>query len=91
MEFCFCNVFACKFASYLQALCFFWLFFARFRPFFLLSPQTLLVNLIFSRRFTKDQARLQLARWYDKVDNSGFVSFNTIAGTIYEHYEEILN
>ena len=49
------------------------------------------LRMIFSRRFTKDQARLQLARWYDKVDNSGFVSFNTIAGTIYEHYEEILN
>ena len=39
----------------------------------------------------KDEARLSLARWYDKVDNSGFVSFNTIAGTIHEHYEEILN
>ena len=49
------------------------------------------LRMIFSRRFTKDQARLQLARWYDKVDNSGFVSFNTIAGTIYEHYDEILN
>ena len=49
------------------------------------------LRMIFSRKFTKDQARLQLARWYDKVDNSGFVSFNTIAGTIYEHYDEILN
>ena len=27
---------------------------------------------------------------YEKV-KSGFKSFNTIAGTIYEHYDEILN
>ena len=47
--------------------------------------------MIFSRKLKKDEARLSLARWYDKVDNSGFVSFNTIAGTIHEHYEEILN
>ena len=39
----------------------------------------------------KDEARLSFARWYDKVDNSGFVSFNAIAGTIHEHYKEILN
>ena len=49
------------------------------------------LRMIFSRHVKKDEARLMLARWYDKVDNSGFVSFNTIAGTIYEHYDEILN
>ena len=49
------------------------------------------LRMIFSRRLNKDEARLSLARWYNKVDNSGFVSFNTIAGTIYEHYDEILN
>lgn len=49
------------------------------------------LRMIFSRRLKKDEARLSLARWYDKVDNSGFASFNTIAGTIYEHYDEILN
>ena len=49
------------------------------------------LRVIFSRRVKKDEARLMLARWYDKVDNSGFASFNTIAGTIYEHYDEILN
>ena len=49
------------------------------------------LRMIFSRRVKKDEARLMLARWYDKVDNRGFVSFNTIAGTIYEHYDEILN
>ena len=49
------------------------------------------LRMIFSRRVKKDEARLMLARWYDKVGNSGFASFNTIAGTIYEHYDEILN
>ena len=49
------------------------------------------LRMIFSRRVTKNEARLLLARWYDKVDNSRLVAFNTIAGTIYEHFEEILN
>ena len=49
------------------------------------------LRMIFSKRLKKDEARLMLARWYDKVDNSGFTSFNTIAGTIYEYYDEILN
>ena len=48
-------------------------------------------QLLLATNEEKDEARLSLARWYDKVDNSGFVSFNTIAGTIHEHYEEILN
>ena len=49
------------------------------------------LRMIFSHKAGKDEARLSLARWYDKVNNCGFVSFNTIAGTIYEHYDEILN
>ena len=36
-------------------------------------------------------AKLSLARWYNKVDNSGFKSFNVIAATLYEHYDEVLN
>jgi len=39
----------------------------------------------------KDAARLSLARWYNKVDDSGFKSFNVIAATLYEHYDEVLN
>lgn len=46
---------------------------------------------IFNRRFTKDCARLNLARWYNRVAESGFKSFNTIAATFYEHSDEILN
>ena len=46
---------------------------------------------IFNRRSTKDSARLNLARRYNRVAESGFKSFNTIAATFYEHSDEILN
>ncbi len=46
---------------------------------------------IFNKLSTKDGARLNLARWYNRVADSGFKSFNTIAATFYEHSEEILN
>ena len=46
---------------------------------------------IFNKRSTKDYARLNLARWYNRVAESGFKSFNTIAATFYEHSDEILN
>ena len=46
---------------------------------------------IFNKRSTKDRARLNLARWYNRVAESGFKSFNTIAATFYEHSDEILN
>ena len=35
--------------------------------------------------------RLSMARWYNKVEEAGFRSFNVIAATFYEHYDEILN
>ena len=47
---------------------------------------------IFSnKKSTADAARLNLARWYNKVAESGFRSFNTIAATFYEHSDEIIN
>ena len=46
---------------------------------------------IFNKRSTKDSARLNLARWYNRVAEAGFKSFNTIAATFYEHSDEILN
>ena len=49
------------------------------------------LRMIFAKNSTKDGARLALARWYDKVDKSGFRSFNVISATLYEHYEEVLN
>ncbi len=32
-----------------------------------------------------------MARWYDKVEETGLHSSNVIAATFYEHYDEILN
>jgi len=49
------------------------------------------LRMIFSKNYAKDAARLSLARWYNKVAESDFKSFNTIAATVYEHYEDILN
>ena len=49
------------------------------------------LRMIFSKNSIKDAARLSLARWYNQVADSEFKSFNTIAATIYEHYDEILN
>lgn len=49
------------------------------------------LRMIFFRNTIKDAARLSLARWYNKVDGSGFKSFNVIAATLYEHYDEVLN
>jgi transposase len=49
------------------------------------------LRMIFSKNSVKDAARLSLARWYNQVAESEFKSFNTIAATVYEHYDEILN
>lgn len=49
------------------------------------------LRMIFNKRSTKDGARLNLARWYNRVEESGFDSFNTIAATLYDRAEEILN
>jgi transposase len=49
------------------------------------------LRMIFSKNSIKDAARLSLARWYNQVAESEFKSFNTIAATVYEHYEEIVN
>ena len=47
--------------------------------------------MIFNKNRTKNESRLSLARWYDKVDSSGFKSFNVIASILYEYYDEVLN
>lgn len=46
---------------------------------------------IFSMNAIKNAARLSMARWYNKVEEAGFHSFNVIAATFYEHYNDILN
>jgi transposase len=49
------------------------------------------LRMIFSKNSIKDAARLSLARWYNDVADAKFDSFNTIAATVYEHHEDILN
>ena len=49
------------------------------------------LRIIFSKNTIKDAARLSMARWYNKVEKAGLHSFNVIAATFYEHYNEILN
>lgn len=49
------------------------------------------LRIIFSKNTIKDAARLSMAKWYSKVEEAGFHSFNVIAATFYEHYDEILN
>ena len=49
------------------------------------------LRMIFARNTIKDAARLSMAKWYNKVEEAGFHSFNVIAATFYEHYEDILN
>ena len=49
------------------------------------------LRMIFSKNTIKDAARLAMARWYNKVEKAKLHSFNVIAATFYEHYDEILN
>lgn len=46
---------------------------------------------IFENNTNKNVARLKLAQWYNKVEEIGFKSFNTISKTIKIHYQTILN
>lgn len=45
----------------------------------------------FNHHSTKDSARLNLARWYNDVEQANLDSFRTIMDTIEAHYDEILN
>lgn len=49
------------------------------------------LRMIFTKNTIKDAARLSMARWYNQVEEAGFRSFNVIAATFYEHYDDILN
>ena len=49
------------------------------------------LSYIFENNTDKNVARLKLAHWYHKVENSEFKSFNTIARSIQMHYDSILN
>jgi transposase len=49
------------------------------------------LSYIFENNTEKNVARLKLAHWYNKVENSEFKSFNTIARSMQMHYDSILN
>ena len=49
------------------------------------------LGLIYHQSKSKDIALTRLARWYDGVDKSGFLSFGTVARTIQTHYLNIIN
>lgn len=46
---------------------------------------------IYSQSKSKGVAFTRLAQWYNKVEKSGFKSFKTIANSIEQHYQSILN
>jgi transposase len=46
---------------------------------------------IYEKTKIKEVALTKLAQWYNKVEIAGFKSFNTIAKTIQNHYQTILN
>lgn len=46
---------------------------------------------IFNKKVGKDVARLNLARWYNKVDHMTEGQFRTVSDTFRNHYDTILN
>lgn len=46
---------------------------------------------IFNRKVDKDTARLNLARWYNKVDEMDGGQLRTVTETFRNHYDTILN
>ncbi len=46
---------------------------------------------IFNQKVDEDVARLNLARWYNKVDKMDGGQFRTVTETFRNHYETMLN
>jgi transposase len=49
------------------------------------------LNKIFEKKYSKQVGLLKLARWENKVQNSGFKSFKSIVRTFHVHYDSIAN
>ena len=49
------------------------------------------LGLIYHQCKFKDIALTRLARWYDEVDKSGFLTFGRVARSIQTHYLDIIN
>lgn len=44
------------------------------------------LRMVFSKDTVKDVALLSMARWYNKVEESGIHAFNVMAAVFHEHY-----
>lgn len=49
------------------------------------------LRMIFAKNTIKNVASLLMTKWYNKVKEAGFHSFNVIVAIFYEHYQDILN
>lgn len=49
------------------------------------------LSFIYENNIHKNTARTKLAHWYKEVEESGFKAFNTVAKSIFHHYDNILN
>jgi len=49
------------------------------------------LGLIYHQCKSADVALTRLARWYDQVENTGFLTFGTVARSIQAHYLKIVN
>src|SRR5690606_2280289 len=67
------------------------LLFQRFPDLKIAHELTMNLNYIFS--FTEDKiwGLTRLAKWHEKVRQAGFKAFNTVARSIENHYQTILN
>ena len=45
----------------------------------------------FTKSTIKNTATLSMVKWYNKVEEAGFDTFNVIVATFYEHYDNVLN
>ena len=49
------------------------------------------LGLVYHKAKSKGEAYTMLARWYERVEKSGFAAFAKVMRTIHMHYEKILN
>jgi len=49
------------------------------------------LSFIYENNYDKRVAIVKLAKWYNKVENSGFKEFNTVSKSIQLHYQSIVN
>ncbi len=49
------------------------------------------LSYIYENNTNNNAARTKLAHWYNDIEKSEFKAFNTVARSIYLHYDNILN